>query len=233
MEKLSQLKKHLNKSIPEELRRNMGAINPYLVPIYGRIVYYKRLKFCLNAIKKLSRLPKESAFNFVDVGCGFGIFMRIVGKEYPNAKIYGVDLRDEEQLKYGYDIVNNKNALFIRADALNLPLKEKSFDIVLTTDVLEHVNDPIKGLDELSRIMKDNSLLVILVPTELFLFKLLRRMFGKRRFHAQYHWIGNIKNVKEFEKVLKTRFKVIQRRFIPFPFLRGLLNYDLMYVCRK
>lgn len=232
MESLARLRKRIKKVVPLEYRNNTGALNPYMIPVYSSLVYYKRLKFCLNAIKKYKRYSKNASFRFADIGCGFGIFMRILGKEYPNSKLVGIDLRPEEQLAAARKLVNNKNAVLIRGDALNMPLKSDSFDIVLTTDVLEHVNDPVKGLKELHRIMTKNGLLIILVPTELFLFKLLRRLFGKRDFHADYHWAGTIKNVKDFEKQLKRNFRIIERKYIPVPFLGNLLNYDLMYVCK-
>lgn len=232
MESLSKLRKKIKKVIPLKYRKNTGALNPYMIPIYAQLVYYKRLKFCLKAIKKHTRFPKEAAFKFTDIGCGFGVFMRIMGKEYPNAKLYGIDKREKEQLQHGAKLVNNKNAELIQGDALNLPYENNSFDIVLTTDVLEHVNDPIKGLNEIKRIIKPHGLVVILVPTELFLFKALRRLFGKRKFHADYHWVGTLKSVNEFEKELKRKFRIIERKYVPIPFLKSILNYDLMYVCK-
>lgn len=233
MEKLSKLRRKIKATIPLVYRKKMGALNPYMVPIYSRLVYYKRLEFCMKAIKKFSRLPKGASFNFADIGCGFGVFMRILGKEYPKSRLVGVDLREENQLQYGYKLVDKKESLFIRGDALNIPLKDEQFDIVLTTDALEHVADPIKGLKEINRILKKNGLLIILVPTELLLFRIIRKILINRKMHADYHWVGSVKNVKQFERELKKQFKVIKKEYIPLPFLKNVLNYDMMYVCKK
>ncbi len=43
---------------------------------------------------------------------------------------------------------------FVAADALSLPFKDKSFDYVIASHILEHVSDPIKLAEELSRVAK-------------------------------------------------------------------------------
>ena len=43
---------------------------------------------------------------------------------------------------------------FVVADVLALPFKDKSFDYVITSHILEHVDDPYKFISELSRVAK-------------------------------------------------------------------------------
>lgn len=53
---------------------------------------------------------------------------------------------------------------FVEADILNLPFKENYADTVLLTQVLEHVVDPHKALDEVRRVLKEDGILMISVP---------------------------------------------------------------------
>jgi len=53
------------------------------------------------------------------------------------------------------------------ADALHIPLAEKSIDVVFCTEVIEHVNDPIKLLKEIHALLKLKGTLVITVPNRL------------------------------------------------------------------
>ena len=55
MEKFSSLRRSIDAVVPPEFKKNSGALGPYLVPIFSRFVYYKRLKFCLRAIKRFAR----------------------------------------------------------------------------------------------------------------------------------------------------------------------------------
>lgn len=53
---------------------------------------------------------------------------------------------------------------FVEADVLNLPFEDGSADSVIFTQVLEHVSNPNLALDEITRILKSDGILVISVP---------------------------------------------------------------------
>lgn len=50
------------------------------------------------------------------------------------------------------------------ADAHNLPFYDSSFDNVIMTNLLEHVQEPQKVVNEVYRILKPNGLAVVFVP---------------------------------------------------------------------
>ena len=52
----------------------------------------------------------------------------------------------------------------IMADALNLPFKNNSCDLVICESSLEHFNDPISAVREMNRILKKGGLVYISVP---------------------------------------------------------------------
>jgi ubiquinone/menaquinone biosynthesis C-methylase UbiE len=52
------------------------------------------------------------------------------------------------------DIKVRKNQEFLQADGENLPFKDKEFDYVICNQVLEHVDNPAKFLDEQMRVAK-------------------------------------------------------------------------------
>ncbi|MDL1913181.1 MAG: methyltransferase domain-containing protein [Bergeyella sp.] len=52
----------------------------------------------------------------------------------------------------------------IRADILDLPFVENSFDIIICNHVLEHIPDDIKAMSELYRVLKKNGFGIIQVP---------------------------------------------------------------------
>lgn len=59
-----------------------------------------------------------------------------------------------------------KNNVIIKEDIQNLSFKDKSFDIVLCQQVLEHMPNPPKAISELKRVTKKQ--LIISVPNEPF-----------------------------------------------------------------
>jgi SAM-dependent methyltransferase len=72
-----------------------------------------------------------------------------------------------------------KTANFIRCSAEFLPFKDKSFDIVNASEVLEHIVDPPFLLKEMKRVSRETVLLD--VPN-------LRRFFAEENPYHVYSW---------------------------------------------
>ena len=50
------------------------------------------------------------------------------------------------------------------SDIISIPLPDDSFDIILCTEVLEHVPDPIAAINEMNRLLKKGGLIIITAP---------------------------------------------------------------------
>jgi len=57
-----------------------------------------------------------------------------------------------------------QNPKFVRGDALNLPFKDNTFDTIVFGDILEHVSDPLKCLQDAKRVTK--SKIIVTLPCE-------------------------------------------------------------------
>ena len=54
----------------------------------------------------------------------------------------------------------------VRADLCNLPFEEEQFDLILCNHVLEHIEDDIKAMQELFRVLKKGGTLIAQVPMD-------------------------------------------------------------------
>ncbi len=52
----------------------------------------------------------------------------------------------------------------IVSDIVSIPVEDNSYDVVLCTEVLEHVPNPIAAIEEMSRILKCNGQLILTAP---------------------------------------------------------------------
>ena len=52
----------------------------------------------------------------------------------------------------------------VHGDAHNLPFEDGSFDLVVSSDSLEHFHDPLMALREVKRVLKERGQLVVWVP---------------------------------------------------------------------
>jgi ubiquinone/menaquinone biosynthesis C-methylase UbiE len=89
----------------------------------------------------------------LDVGCSEGFFLSTIAATF-RAEVWGVDLSREAVLKmrkrYGYPGA--------AADGAKLPFADGSFDLVYSTETIEHVIDPSRFLDELRRVARKHIL---------------------------------------------------------------------------
>ncbi len=90
-------------------------------------------------------LIKNSEGKIVDIGGNQGITF---GQD-PDVTVVDIDK---------YDIPN-----FVQADASKLPFTDKSYDTAVLSEILEHVDDPVKCMKEAKRVAKK---VVITVPNE-------------------------------------------------------------------
>ena len=79
----------------------------------------------------------------------------------------------------------------INADATTLPLREKMFDIVILTEILEHCENPEKVLAECTRILKPNGSLIVSTPNYLNLAGLWKKIWDATHKNSTWDAWGN------------------------------------------
>ena len=119
----------------------------------------------------------------LDLGCGNGEYDP-VGKLNLTAKmIVGIDI-DENLLRE-----NKYIALKVIGDAHKLPFRDDIFDVVISRELIEHLENPDYVIEESARVLKKNGKIILQTPNKLnpisFLSSILSlrtRAFLKRIF---------------------------------------------------
>lgn len=83
------------------------------------------------------------------VGCGSGTEAAILAQQL-NASVTGIDLQEE------FDLVASEYCQLTKGDAMSLELESGSFDFVFSYHALEHIDDPVKALSEMRRVLRDD-----------------------------------------------------------------------------
>ncbi len=108
----------------------------------------------------------------LDVGCGAGLLLIGAARQLTTGRAVGVDIWDRN-LEYGSSPENvwaNARIEVVAArievkdgNACDLPFPDRSFDLVLTSDMLHHLskNDRAKAVQEMARVLKPGGNLVI------------------------------------------------------------------------
>jgi SAM-dependent methyltransferase len=109
----------------------------------------------------------------LDVGCGNGRHTWGAYCFY-DCGVMALDVTqvDLQKTRYMLNTLDSEkqresNWMAVRGDAMKLPLKDASFDRVVCSEVLEHVGDDSQSVGELVRVLKDDGILAVSVPTYL------------------------------------------------------------------
>ena len=124
---------------------------------------------------------------------------------------------DIKKLK-GVDIVHDLNKF-------PYPFKDNTFEIIELHHVLEHLDNPLKVIEELWRISKPNGILVIAVPH--WSHFTAHSDFTHKHYFSSASFIYFEQNNPRYYSD-KSNFKILQKRFtatrINFPWLNPILN---------
>ncbi|MCF8070732.1 MAG: class I SAM-dependent methyltransferase [Desulfobacterales bacterium] len=156
--------------------------------------------------QKISQLTKEINFtSLVDVGCGEGVLLKYLSRDISKKLCCAID----------YDLNETKDAIMnlhfcnvMRASIYEMPFDNNSFDLVICTEVLEHLENPDKAIEEIYRIC--NQYVLLSVPREpIWRLSNLARFsylsdFGNTPGHIN-HWSG-----REFRRFVKKKFSLIK-----------------------
>jgi len=127
----------------------------------------------------VASLVNENTKKILDVGCASGWFLHMLSKKFPNAKCVGIDSY-KDAIMYGKK--KYKNLTLVDADGHKIPFSDESFDLVICTEMLEHVLDPNKVIQEIKRVLKPDGLAVIEMDSGNMLFRLI------------WYWWTNMRN---------------------------------------
>ena len=129
----------------------------------------KRLQFIVDVLKEST--PPEGVV--LDVGCGNGIISRGLGAQGFN--VYGIDVSDKA-IEKARSRNTHPNVRFDVINAEQLVADGKTYDAVVLSEVLEHLQDPGSLLRVLYQSLKPAGKMIVTVPNgrgprELFITK--------------------------------------------------------------
>lgn len=122
--------------------------------------YLKTESYLLEIIAPISFDGKT----FIDIGCGQGVMCSLVAQR--NARVIGIDMSfaSLQVAKRGsQELGTQKKISFVQADAENLPFKDSMVDIALSIGVLHHTPSIQNGINEITRILKQNGEITIML----------------------------------------------------------------------
>lgn len=107
----------------------------------------------------------------LDVGCGRGDYTEIFC--HSGNRVIGLDVADWRNKNSD----SNFNFIIYKGDVL--PFGDKEFDVVVSFDVIEHIDDDFSFVREVRRVLKDEGKILIATPNRTRLSNMLYKLVGK------------------------------------------------------
>lgn len=127
-------------------------------------------------------------------------------------KVIGVDL-NKEAIKYAKKNYGAKNVDFINGKATEIPLKSNSVDVVVSFETIEHINDYQKFMQEITRVLKQDGLLILSTPNDV-------------EFPEGNHFHVHEFKYEELQKLAKKYFENVENYFQATWLYNALLRED-------
>ena len=118
----------------------------------------------LSYIQRYVDLTKKQILDF---GCGPGFFLERLGSSKTGGVFFGLDFSNETVIQARQRLSGIIPSDNIRAvESLPSPYADKSFDVILCIEVIEHLNDEqiVANFNEFSRLLKTGGYLVLTTP---------------------------------------------------------------------
>jgi len=140
------------------LPNNKDFPNFYPEAFYASVDVYSYVSLFLNQLKFRMVTNLKTKGRILDVGCGGGGLLSLF--KDGGWLVYGVDTSEKAcklaTKRLGENVYNNTLS--------GCAFPDDYFDVVFLNHVIEHMSSPYRELDEISRILKNNGLIVICTP---------------------------------------------------------------------
>ncbi len=165
-----------------------------------------------NFYKKFFKMIKPlRPVSILDVGCGEGFTLKKLEEKKIGKKAEGIDY-SSDAIKIGKKIY--PELTLSKGDVYGLKYPDNSFDLIICTEVLEHLDDPEKAVQEMKRVT--SKYIIFSVPNEPFFImaNFLRgkylKNFGNHPEHIN-HW-----TMWGFERFLRSQGLSVVKSKHPF-----------------
>ena len=109
--------------------------------------------------QQLINLNISSSAKILEIGCSGGALLNQL-KSLGYTDLHGIDIsKSAIELSIQRGVANTHEM-----DAIDLNFDSSYFDVVIASDILEHIEDDSKALEEWKRVLKDKGCLILYVP---------------------------------------------------------------------
>lgn len=171
-------------------------------------------------IRSVSRLLKPNQ-TLLEVGCAHGYLLQELKILFPGMLLMGADIISEPLLAFHKRL---PAVPLLQFDLAQCPLPDQCVDIVISRNMLEHIQDDRAAIRQMARILKPNGVVIVEIPAGPHLFDAHDKMVLHYRRYTMQSLITLLQEenfeIKEFNHIgffLYPAFWLVKRFNQVFP----------------
>ncbi len=140
----------MSKKLSERIKHNLDVS----LKTVGDMALKRRAK------RIVEELDLKDGDKVLEIGCGNGYYLSLLNRVGLKLALFGID-NDQMALYDAKKFIGDAKVKLINADSSKLPFVENSFDKIVMSEVLEHVQDENKTLEEAYRVLQKNGIFTL------------------------------------------------------------------------
>lgn len=198
------------RDIPSEPGAELGRrTDQWPSLFYGNMLGDPYVRLRLSTCVELLGPYIRDHCKILDIGCYTGDLLTYLP---PSVDYYGLDA-DEQALKTAR--ARGAKAVKIDLETGDIPLSRAKFDIVVATEILEHLRDPARMMQQIKRLVAPDGVVLISLPNECTIYHRLKVLLGHgidaTGFAPHYHL--HFPTIRQSEDFVSQHCFIVDKRF--------------------
>ncbi len=142
--------------------------HPWLQKVFYRLLdlFFLRSWYVRREVVALLKHAKNG--HVLDAGTGFGQYAYFIARTFPQVEVTAVDIKEDylARAEAFFQRVLPGRVHFRRADLTRLDLPEETYDLILSVDVMEHIEEDEAVFRHFYRVLKPGGVVLINTPSD-------------------------------------------------------------------
>ena len=159
---------------------------------FNEDVSYNAIEASIHLNRYLMAKPFCKGKKVLDAACGAGYGSYLL-KSWGADTVHGLDI-DEVTIETAKQIFKSPNLFYAACNIEQLPFENNEFDVVVSLETIEHLDDPEQFLKEIKRVLKPDGVVILSCPNDNYYYE---RDNTKNPFHKSVYNFYEFKQMAE------------------------------------
>ena len=143
-----------------------GRYRAFLVVLHAVFLRSWYVRAALRAV--LGRITGRSTVDVLDAGTGFGQYADLLLRSDARVRLHAVDIKEDylDRLRWYLDRTGLDDRATISVDDLTELKAEGPFDLILSVDVMEHIEEDVTVFRHFARVLRPGGFVIVNTPSD-------------------------------------------------------------------